>query len=165
MDGAWGLTAAQWTAIYSIATSVYALLTGTLAFVTFYGLRKQANVQRESAIIQARAITVSNNRQQWINTLREEFTGFLTDIDTRVILRNDGQNWPDEYRRTLSESLRRRIYKIELLINPHEDDSVELVQITKTALEHGLSSDDEKIFIEKIQKLLKREWERVKSGE
>lgn len=129
------------------------------------GAARQSTAAKEAAVIQARASSISNNRQQWINLLRDEITGFLTDIDTRSIMWNGEQIWTREDKQALSASLRRHIYEVELLINPTEGESKELLNMMKEALKNDLPEAGENAIITHTQKILKTEWERVKRGE
>jgi hypothetical protein len=121
---------------------------------------QQIAAAREAAVIQARASSVSNNRQQWINFLRDEVTGFLSDAELIGVLRDAREQAP--YQRALSA----HIFKVRLLLNPTEGVSSKLVDMltdVKNAA-RGLSDEDRERIVSHTQGILKTEWERVKSG-
>lgn len=128
----------------------------------------QAKSTREAAVIQARAGSVSNNRQAWINSLRDEVTGFLSEaqIDPFMNEFNDpsrddaAEAHPNKVRR-----LRSYIFKIRLLINPSEGESTALVSMLEKALQNGLTARNREEIVRHTQSILKTEWERVKSGD
>lgn len=128
---------------------------------------QQIAAMREAALIQARAASVSNNRQGWINALRDEVTGFLTDAGIISIVR-DNMPINDERareQRRINRALSAHIYKVRLLINPTEGESTELLEMLQEAYREGLTDVRQNIIVEHTQKILKTEWERVKSGE
>jgi len=127
---------------------------------------RQAISTREAAVIQARAGSVSNNRQAWINSLRDEVTDFLAEaqIDPRMSPLNEPR-YADTHPSTLRK-LRAHIFKIRLLLNPNEGESTTLVSMLERALaDGGLTSHNREAIVQHTQSILKTEWERVKSGE
>lgn len=128
---------------------------------------RQLEAMREAALIQARASSVSNNRQAWINALRDEVTGFLTDADMEPVVR-DEMPLSDERAREQFRSARAltaHIFKVRLLINPTEGESTRLVEMLQQAQREGLSTERREDIVSHTQTILKTEWERVKSGE
>jgi hypothetical protein len=106
---------------------------------------------------------VTNNRQEWINTLRDEITSFLAVVAVTS---------PDQKATELSEieqkSLWLHNYKIQLLLNPNEVDHVELVDKIRAEINNLITCNGETLISDMIstsQKILKREWDRVKSFE
>jgi hypothetical protein len=150
-------------AIVGAVTALVAVIVGPL--VTVYVAKKQIS----SSI-------VSTNRQKWIDRLRDELAALLKDV----------QHTPSAYSAnsiSTSEAIAKygeiteRSEVIKLLINPNEVDHQELVRLISTASALVISSINQKQGnaeqLQKIsqnivnlsQKILKREWERVKSGE
>lgn len=119
---------------------------------------------------------VSKNRQDWINRLRNEIAELLKEM----------QHVPSAYAAqalTTEQAIERhgiilsKVEIIKLLINPKESDHEDLVrQISLAsdkaieAINHkkGYASELEKMssnIVTISQTILKREWERVKSGD
>jgi len=122
---------------------------------------------REVAIIQARASSVSNNRQAWINALRDEVTGFLAEAELRSVV-NDEMRLSEEREKEqlkIRRSLTAHIYKVKLLINPTEGESTTLVELLEDADLNGLDGERRERIVAHTQGILKTEWERVKSGD
>ncbi|MBU6268315.1 MAG: hypothetical protein KGN34_12295 [Sphingomonadales bacterium] len=127
----------------------------------------QLKAMRDAAIIQARASSVSNNRQAWINALRDEVTGFLTDADMVSVVRDEmplsDERTREQFRS--SRALTSHIFKVRLLINPTEGESTRLVDMLQEAQREGLSPQRREEIVSHLQTILKTEWERVKSGD
>ena len=106
---------------------------------------------------------ITNNRQEWVNSLRDEITSFLAVVAST----SPSQSIPD----IPSDDMKKlwiHSYKIELLINPKEDDHKELVRLIREEISNLTTSSDSTLISEIIllsQKILKREWDRVKSFE
>lgn len=122
---------------------------------------------------QIEASVLSKNRQEWINTLRDELVELivaLRGLQTVMIL-------PQEHRsanelKGLIEKITRREIKITLLINPKETDHAELIQLISDGLLLAASASDhpkeriievERKIATLSQRILKREWQRVKA--
>lgn len=126
---------------------------------------------------QITASTVATFRQQWINALRDEIAMFIGEWSKVATRWQRRENESEHERYDRLQALARHEAKIGLLINPKEDDHVELVQLvrdaTKLAGEEfaGVSSNDVVKTLEdardkvvaKSQRILKREWNRVKA--
>ncbi len=128
---------------------------------------------------QIRATVLSGNRQQWINTLRDCIADFQTNAKIAIV-EADLANHPqtsaaanavnhDEAMRTM----RLLANKIALLINPGEKDHSELISNMRDLESHCISGDPgdrekERLLQGSIttlgQRILKREWVRVKKG-
>lgn len=130
-------------------------------------LNLQLQATREAAIIQARASSVSNNRQAWINALRDEVTGFLTDADMGSVVRDEMLLFDDRAKERFrsARALTTHIFKVRLLINPTEGESTKLVEMLQEAQREGLTAERRDDIVSHTQQILKTEWERVKSGE
>lgn len=127
----------------------------------------QLEATREAAVIQARASSVSNNRQAWINALRDEVTGFLTNADMGSIVRDEMPISDDRAREQFlsARALTAHIFKVRLLINPTEGESTRLVEMLEEAQREGLTAERREDIVSHTQQILKTEWERVKSGD
>lgn len=130
-------------------------------------LNLQLTATREAAVIQARASSVSNNRQTWINALRDEVTGFLTDADMGSVVRDEMPLSDDRAKEQFrsARALTAHIFKVRLLINPTEGESTKLVEMLEEAQCEGLTTERREDIVSHTQQILKTEWERVKSGE
>lgn len=106
---------------------------------------------------------ITNNRQEWINSLRSEITSFLAEVAST----SPSQSLEDIPFNDM-KSLWTHSYKIELLINPKENDHKKLVELIRKEISNLNASSDNTLIREIIslsQKILKREWDRVKSFE
>lgn len=118
---------------------------------------------------QFRATVLSGNRQQWINTLRDSLADFLSTASLIKADVEDSMANVDDFKKRM-ERLYLMVSRIKLLINPKEDDHLELVdridslRVAVTKRDTDVSGDVGDIT-EIGQKVLKREWERVKKGE
>lgn len=151
-----------WISIISTATALVAVIVGP---IMSYIIAKR----------QISASTVTMSRQQWINTLRNAIADFSAKASMTYCLAKNRQANEQSFQRI--EEMVQLNYKIELLINPHEEDHAELAQLAE-----GIASilklakfndpattsnldDKQKKLIALSQQILKREWERVKLGE
>jgi hypothetical protein len=113
--------------------------------------------------LQLRRTIVSTSRQAWINTLRDS----IAELQTKSII------IVEESDIEAIKSLYLLLNKTQLLLNPTEDDHVELIALLKL-LYHSTaktSSIFDKEFealqesiTKKSQAVLKKEWTRVKKG-
>lgn len=128
---------------------------------------RQLSAMREAAIIQARASSVSNNRQGWINALRDEVTGFLTDAGIVTVVRDEMAMTDERSREQLriERALSAHIFKVRLLLNPTEGESTELIEKMEEAQREGLTKQRREDIVLQTQSILKTEWKRVKSGD
>jgi hypothetical protein len=127
---------------------------------------------------QIRATVVSANRQQWINTLRNDLAELITAFQIWGSPLKAKHFNQEDRKETLSNILLRES-KIRMMLNPNEADHQEL--IATMASVRSFAEDDDvpqtigdvqdrlDIRIERLikqsQVILKREWERVKSGD
>lgn len=146
-----------------VIASIIAALTALIAVVVgpFFTIRASKNHM------------IGPMRQAWINSLRDTVSEFLAQIyipRTNVVASSTD---PDEVRRTQEIEDRNRLQlayqmkeKICLLINPGEDDHIELVRLISNAYDAYYKAQDTKAIREAIrthtQIILKREWEVVK---
>ena len=149
-------------AVVSSITALVAVIASP--FVTIYVAKKNIS-----------SSVVSKNRQEWINRLRNEIAELLKEV----------QYVPSAYAAgaiNLNQAIEKHgliISKVEiirLLINPKETDHEDLVRQISLASEKVISSINQQkgngTELEKMssnivtlsQTILKREWERVKSG-
>ena len=128
---------------------------------------------------QFKATVISSNRQQWINTLRDSIADFQTKAKIATLEANLASHDaasaaadPEGFDEAM-KTMRLLIYKIALLINPKETDHAELLSLLRKLWDfcvNGDTSDDESLeglqssITSTGQKILKREWERVKRG-
>lgn len=155
--------------LVAVISAGSALFGVTIGSVCSYFISKQ----------QIKATVLSGNRQQWINTLRDCIADFQTKARIAIVeadLANHEETSAaanaanhDEAMKTM----RLLANKITLLINPKETDHAELILSLKELESHCINGDPgnrekESILQEKItsigQRILKREWERVKKG-
>lgn len=124
---------------------------------------------------QIRASVVSANRQKWIDQLREQLAELITSIRFLNLHRSldhiSEAEWIERFQRTfLIES------KINLLLNSNESDHITLSKTVREAIATMLETKEKKETSRKVvdltdsivkqsQAILKREWERVKTGD
>jgi len=131
-------------------------------FVSLFIARKQINTT-----------VLSSNRQQWINTLRDQISELLS----LFMLMNVGHKVKLIGREEFLQKLERSLLleaRIKLLINPKEEDHTELITLIRKAIEEIFRDTKEsdlaqlrkvcESIISKSQTILKKEWERVKEG-
>ena len=131
--------------------------------------------QSELAIKSINKDILSNNRQEWINTLRDCISNYLSshELSKLIAQHKKSPETPPEYGQEFKiwQSLS---YKIQLLLNPNEDKSKQMVELmTKLNLATDYRSFSKEENYENIkneiiklsQSILKEEWERVKKLE
>ena len=157
--------------LISLISACTALVASILApFVTLSVARRQFS-----------ANVLSANRQKWIETLRDIVAELISLIVTALVVKARWKGKWDQGRGALSadpalvEKLERMVLiqsKIRLLLNPTEPDHQRLNQAIDAAIkrlqpEETLDAEVE-ADIETIttlaQSILKREWQRVKTG-
>ena len=157
----------NWIALISALTALVSVVVGPV--VTWQVSKKQIQ-----------ASVVSANRQDWINTLRNNISEFQTKAKIATVesklasdLRSEFAADPNSFDDAMKE-ITLLANRIELLINPNEDDHSTLIDKVNELLEFCSSGDptnNEKHdrLQDQItsvgQQILKREWERVKQGE
>jgi hypothetical protein len=167
----------QWigpaTALGAVLTAFAAVIVSPI--ISLIVTRSQSRTALEVASQQIKASVVSANRQAWINNLRDaiaEFLGALTHIEARPAVQI---NRDEAREREYVERVRRLRSRIALMINPQEEDHRRLLVLIDTAVSLAPVSFDAELvkkatqvqqdITEQSQRILKREWERVKSGE
>jgi hypothetical protein len=155
------------------------LVPGITALAAIVGVVIGSIVSLLIARQQFKATVISANRQQWINTLRDCIADFQTKtkialVETSLALNNEtavASNVKDHDEAL--KGMRFLVNKTALLLNPNETDHSELILLFKQLEDHCINGDpNERTKEEKLQdsitsigqKILKREWERVKRG-
>ena len=128
---------------------------------------------------QIKAVTISANRQVWINNLREEIAAFVENLQITGFSSLSEKLFPSEDIKAATINLLRQEAKIRLLLNPKEADHEELVDAMHKALNAASNPQREgtdseaaahnlrehvNTVIALSQQVLKREWVRVKAG-
>ncbi len=120
--------------------------------------------------LQLRRTIVSTSRQAWINTLRDS----IAELQTKSIIIVE-ESHSDDHKDMIDaiKALYLLLNKIQLLLNPTEEDHIELIALLKL-LYHisaiSTSTSDKEFeglqakITEKSQAVLKKEWIRVKKG-
>ncbi len=137
--------------------------------------RKQITAQVDVAGRQITAQVVSANRQVWIDTLRDEITSFVTEYRMALVLHAYSELATKEAARDIVRSFTFSRIKIELLVNPKEEGHAQLIDLLESAItfianhksgttkaKDGMKEMRE--IVDLSQSILKREWDRVKSG-
>ncbi len=160
---------------------IVALMIGVLTIIANILINKNQSKNAEKtlkiqSVLSLKSIQkdiLSNNRQEWINSLRNYVSNYIASHEmSKIIVQNDKNNTPEyrvEFKKWQSFS-----YKIELMLNPIEEKSKELKELmTDLNLATDYSSFAKEQSYESIkndiikitQNILKEEWERVKSIE
>ncbi len=161
------MSTGEWISLISAITALTAVIVGPL-------------VAWKVAKKQIQASVVSENRQKWIDALRENISDFQTKAKIAVVedrLANDPNN--ESVANAESHDLAMKgmtlvINRVVLLINPNEADHSKLLTRMHELLEFcssGNPYDDKQLdrleasITSVAQSILKREWERVKMGD
>ena len=136
---------------------VFALLT---LIISFWNSRKS----EKNALLNINKTVLSENRQNWINLVREIVSQYLS-VHTML----DAASLDKDKYQELTRELYYLQVKLVLLLNPNEKDSKKLAEQTfKIAKlkdkrpEINVSEVKAEILV-LTQKILKKEWERVKA--
>ena len=157
--------------LISLISACTALVASIVApFVTLSVARRQFN-----------ATVLSANRQKWIESLRDLLAELISLFVAALVVKS---KWKDTWNKGLGPldadpaliaKLERIVlveWKIRLLINPAEPDHQQLYRAIDTAFKRLQSEDmnesdteaDLEMITDLAQKILKREWQRVKQG-
>jgi hypothetical protein len=130
---------------------------------------------------QIRASVISNNRQRWIETLRDLISSFCAQATTAALARKTLLDTTgsllvsDPAMLEKLEEVMKTYTKIRLMTNPLEADHQQLVALLTEAMTtlrtapveadlEPIIRDAVEVVITTSQALLKREWARVKAG-
>lgn len=157
--------------------SLFASLAALIAvIVTLRSSNRQLRATIEIAEKQLKATVVSGNRQAWIDKLRDELATILATVFTMHASDVAGHELQERSR--IVAQLNLSIAKISLLLNQDnhdEKDREELMnalhRIPKTIADYRASDTGDSVTIATLAstimslstRILKREWERVKS--
>jgi hypothetical protein len=169
---------AKLAAIVAIVTAAIALI-GIIvsSIISYKGVKNSAKVTREigkgniSSLEKRRLIdTISAQRIEWINKLRDEFVQFNKKTHTMSMLilstkkgENTDYNFGNDYQEIIAFK-----NHIELLVNPTEFFSKKIIDYLERVLDSLISDDfnaykinkDYLSFIQQV--ILKAEWKRIK---
>ena len=126
-------------------------------------IEASTKVGREQALLSS----ISLNRQGWITQLRDEVASFVAE---NALTRNIGERITERdtqiaEKRRIYAARRKHFHKVQLLINPKEEPSLELLNLMREGLSGTLSLELEDEIVAKAQAILKTEWDRVRAGE
>ncbi len=148
----------QWI---SAVTALVAVVVGPA--VSVYVVRKQFG-----------ADVLSHNRQGWINTVRDHVAQILVSVDSIHEWYEQGDDAPDDILERY-QKVKLLAARLKLLINPNEEDHSHLVKQIDESIEavgggNSLGAYPDVVrrgeeITAQTQRILKREWERVKRGE
>lgn len=122
-----------------------------------------SNENNKSERLKSQEAIISNNRQDWIDSLRNELSSLLSHLTQYTIASDERQD-------QIFSKIWKEVYKIELLLNPNEDNHKKLINEVRKAFSLCGKPDEEKEFktqtelvLKLSKKVLKIEWQRVKS--
>ena len=140
-------SAPTWTWAVPLIASIIALIGVSITIIVQW---RNFNLQLKSA----HTLKISEMRQAWINSLREAMASFQSHGVTPSLNHREQKEWYEAGT------------KIELLMNPSDPDYKEL-QDCMYAFFNAESVDDKfsanPKFVDVCQRILKREWEVLKS--
>ncbi|PKH59152.1 hypothetical protein CXF84_03560, partial [Shewanella sp. Bg11-22] len=112
--------------------------------------------------VKSQEVIISSNRQEWINTLRDDLALLASNL-TRYMVASK------EQRVVIFSDIWHEFYKVQLLLNPKEDLHNNLIEELDDIIELCSFSYEVEEFKEKrdivlaiSKKILKEEWKRVK---
>ncbi len=173
------------TALIVAATTYFTIRNFKTSTESQEGIAERRN---ETELQKAKAEALSKNRQEWINTLRNNVSEYISAVMAMRDLRQlntglspyrkhlngeqvgtNGREWAYKYNLAKTEANKLRA-KIALLSNPKEDDFIELLKLVHKLYEWADNDNtpldlQESEIIKLTQKILKSEWTRVKSFE
>lgn len=139
---------------------VFSLLVPTISAIVawvsaWYSTRRAMRTEQSKLKFQS-TLKISEFRQNWINELRDT----MSDFQSHGVLPGNDPTKDREFYRLGT--------KIELLMNPEDPDYQDLSRMMYRFLIDSESEDSAKYgnnaeFVEICQKILKREWERLKA--
>jgi hypothetical protein len=157
--------------ILSLISAMTALVASIVSpFVTISTAKRQIN-----------ASVISANRTRWLENLREQLACLVSEFTAAKILlveETDCKLSVRRERKSLVDRIERlylTIARVRLMLNTLEDDHVQLFAMISQAL-HEIRYNENGAELERVmdetierilmqsQAVLKREWERVKSG-
>lgn len=143
------------------ATNWIPIITLSIVFLGFIGTIYATSSNKKIEVL-------SKNRQEWINTLRNELSNYIGKLNEyRHVQELDDIAEIPIRNLLIIQEVTTMSTKIELLLNPKKQIHQDLIELIKKINEDiqitGKISSREK-FIEYSQKILKEEWERVKEG-
>lgn len=173
------------TAIIVVATTYFTIRN----FKTSTDSQERIASHRDNTELQkAKLEALSKNRQEWINTLRNSVSEYISaattmwdlhqlrvgldphqaNLSEEQVVRN-GREWSYKYHLAKTDAIRLKA-KIALLSNPKEDDFHDLLglinELYESAQDGGASlSHTVSNIVILTQKILKSEWTRVKNFE
>lgn len=150
-------TSIDWVQMAGIGVTALIVMGGIIT--TVYALKATTKTE-----------VLSNNRQAWINTLRDELSNYISAVmGIWSIHQMQPEQWDtDRYYAAVKDARRLRA-KIFLLLNPTECTSKLLMEQIDQSFEKAMSKSCAMEACDKIvatsQVILKTEWERVKRVE
>ena len=157
----WPATAQMLTAIAAIG----ALIASPIVAMRI--ARGQSQDSNKNFLLQVRSEVISKNRQDWINSVRNEVSKFIGELQVLGSAITSSIPGDTPHSLELVIGVHSRLNRIKLLINPNETDHVALVDLLYDLFVNR--KDKEKFnagqsaVISLTQKILKLEWERVKA--
>lgn len=164
------------TALASVLTALAALLVSPLisyviskrqAITSIRVVEKQISASAEIASAQIEASSISTKRQEWINTLRSELTTVLA---LGAEIRRQRDAFQDIHFKFVNA-----FSKIELLVNPLEDDHIKLIMAIDSYYRAIIATDTmldwkaneanyRRLLVFLAQLVLKKEWTVIRFG-
>jgi hypothetical protein len=159
-----------WLQLLPLIIAALAVFFGPL--IQLYLGKRQIRAQLQIAHEQLRATVRSNNRQQWIHILRDQVSGFASELGGLLLTLDkhgklrDPKAYPEKVEKLLFLQT-----KIQLLLNPDKPDHQEIIRLVDEAREAAVNREVARVemtvrdITEKAQALFKGTWERIKKLE
>jgi hypothetical protein len=166
-----GANAMESTVVLSLVSASTALVASIIGPVVTLNVAKR----------QFSATAISGNRHKWIEDLRDALAELISLLAMALVVKSKWKDKWEEGRGPLNsdpamlekfEHIVLAHARIQLLINPHDEDHQQLGEAVDLADRHLRSEDspsaetetDIRTIVELAQSILKREWQRVKEG-
>ena len=187
-------TGTDWVTLFGFLLTAIAVVAGSIYNSSTFQrtISSQEKLAERNALAlryQSKTEALAKSRQEWINTLREEVAGILSVgndvytlsqaiVDTSWVqgatveeFRKNQDIYEAKYAEFSSKLSRARFHfaKIELLVNPNEVESKELLaalnDYVQAAASYSKIIDIGGVVVAKAQTILKNEWIKVKHME
>jgi hypothetical protein len=147
----------------AFAAAAAAVFAGLASWVQFYVGREQSKaalVAANAAMLAAKSAghhAIAASRQAWINTVIET----LSEYHALLMMAADGGALSPDDRKKMATART----KLEILLNPEEETTVDLLRAADEILQVGTRTEREAKspkLVKRARKLLKAEWVRIK---
>lgn len=160
-----------WVLVCTAAGSILGPLAAYLIAVTnikalFKNTRSQIRSTTEVAKLQIHSNVISQNRQKWVDALREDLSAFVTELEVIKEKIRNSTSTPTNLQE-LSKGLFLVYNRLRFRLNPDKQDHVDIIKCMENILSDVTASDvraKSENLVLLGQRLIRKEWVRIKSG-